>query len=142
MPAAAERLRPSGWLAMEVGHDQADAVRALPAAVRKGVVFPRPAAHDHRDCPFMPVGRHPRPIVAEMLERVARRDPLEVVVTLCHLEEIARRELWDALATETRALLLPRLDEVHLMSGARTREYARDMNERLSRSGARRRNSG
>jgi hypothetical protein len=30
-------------------------------------------------------------------------------------------------------MLLPRLDEVHLMSASRTREYARDMNARLAR---------
>jgi hypothetical protein len=116
-----------------------EAVRALSAAVRKGVVFPRPAAHDHRDCPFRPVGQRPRPLVAELLERVARRDPIEVVVTLCHLDETSRQELWTLLAPQTRTLLLPRLDEVHLMSGARTREYARDMNERLKRANTRRR---
>ena len=111
-----------------------EAVRALVAAVRKGVVFPRPVAHDDNDCPFHPLGDAPRARVVEVLERVARRDALEVVVTLCHLREEVRQELWERLSPDTRVFLLPRLEEVHLMSTARTREYARDMNERLTRS--------
>ena len=110
-----------------------EAIRALMAAVRRGVVFPRPAAHDDNDCPFHPLGEAPRQRVIEVLERVARRDALEVVVTLCHLRVEIRQELWDGLGSDTRVFLLPRLDEVHLMSPARTREYARDMNERVSR---------
>src|SRR6185437_3897345 len=115
-------------------HTRLEAVRALVSAVRRGVVFPRPAAHDDNDCPFHPVGAHPRHRVADVLERVARRDALEVVVTLCHLTEDVRQDLWEMLAPETRAFLLPRLEEVHLMSAVRTREYARDMNDRLLRS--------
>ena len=111
-----------------------EAIRALVTAVRRGVVFPRPAAHDEKDCPFNPIAEHPRARVIDVLERVARRDALEVVVTLCHLPEDARQELWDGLDPETRVYLLPRLEEVHLMSSARTREYARDMNNRLTRS--------
>ena len=72
------------------------------------------------------------PKVAETA-RAARRDGLEVVVTLCHLRENARQEIWDQLAPETRAFLLPRLDQVHLTSTATTREYARDINARLLR---------
>jgi hypothetical protein len=104
-------------------------------------VFPRPAAHDHRDCPFHPIGAQPRNHVVEVLERVARRDPLEVVVTLCHLDEEVRQSIWEHFRPDTRALLLPRLDEVHLLSVARTREYARSMNDRLQRS-VRRANGG
>jgi hypothetical protein len=115
-------------------HSRVEAIRALVTAVRRGVVFPRPAAHDDKDCPFHPVGEHPRARVIEVLERVARRDALEVVVTLCHLSEEVRQDLWGGLDTETRVLLLPRLEEVHLMSASRTREYARDMNSRLARS--------
>ena len=111
-----------------------EAIRALVTAVRRGVVFPRPAAHDEKDCPFNPIGEHPRTRVIDVLERVARRDALEVVVTLCHLREEVRQELWEGLDSETRVFLLPRLEEVHLMSSARTREYARDMNNRLARS--------
>jgi hypothetical protein len=124
---ATARLRDAG--------DQArmEAVRALVASVRRGVVFPRPAAHDDDDCPFAPIGDHPRARVIDVLERVARRDGLEVVVTLCHLREDVRRELWDGLTPETRAFLLPRLDQVHLTSASTSREYARDMNSRLGR---------
>lgn len=130
-----QRLR-DGLAQVREASDQSrvEAIRALVAAVRRGVVFPRPAAHDEKDCPFSPVGLHPQARVIEVLERVARRDALEVVVTLCHLGEEIRQDLWDGLAAETRGILLPRLDEVHLMSPTRTREYARDMNERLSRS--------
>lgn len=115
-------------------HTRLEAIKALVSAVQRGVVFPRPAAHDDNDCPFHPVGDHPRARVIEVLERVARRDALEVVVTLCHLGDDVRQGLWEGLAPETRAFLLPRLEEVHLMSTVRTREYARDMNERLTRS--------
>ncbi len=112
-----------------------EAVRALVASVRRGIVFPRPVAHDDNDCPFHPVSDHPRGRVVELLERIARRDALEVVVVLCHLPDRVRMELWDSLAPETRAFLVPRLDQVHLMSTASTREYARDINARLLRAG-------
>ncbi len=56
-----------------------------------------------------------------------------MVVTLCHHREDVRQELWDQLAPETRAFVLPRLDQVHLTSAVSTREYARDMNARLLR---------
>jgi len=114
-------------------HARVEAIRALVAAVRRGVVFPRPAAHDDNDCPFNPVASQPRQRVIDVLERVARRDALEVVVTLCHLPDDVRQELWEGLSPDTRALLLPRLEEVHLMSTTRTREYARDINSRLTR---------
>ena len=110
-----------------------DAIRALVTAVRRGIVFPRPAAHDDNDCPFNSVAEHPETRIVEVLERVARRDALEVVVTLCHLRDTVRQELWVGLAPETRAFIVPRLEEVHMVSPIRTREYARDMNERLSR---------
>jgi hypothetical protein len=115
-------------------YTRVEAVRDLVAAVRRGVVFPRPAAHDDNDCPFQAVGSHPRTRIVEVLERIARRDALEVVVTLCHLSEDVRQELWDGLTPGTRAFLIPRLEEVHLLSTSRTREYARDMNARLARS--------
>jgi hypothetical protein len=110
-----------------------EAVRALVASVRRGVVFPRPAAHDDDDCPFQPLEDAPRARVVDVLERLARRDSLEVVVTLCHLRDEVRQELWAGLAPETRAFLLPRLDQVHLTSASTTRGYARDMNARLAR---------
>jgi hypothetical protein len=132
--AERQRLR-EGLARVREASDQSriEAIQALVTAVRRGVVFPRPAAHDDTDCPFHPVGEHPRRRVVDVLERVARRDALEVVVTLCHLREDVRQELWAGLDPETRVLLLPRLEEVHLMSAARTREYARDMNARLTR---------
>jgi len=133
--AERQRLRDGlGRVREASDHARIEAIRALVAAVRKGVVFPRPAAHDDNDCPFHPIGDHPRDRVVQVLERVARRDALEVVVTLCHLGEEVRQELWFGLHADTRAFLLPRLEEVHLMSAARTREYARDMNARMARS--------
>ncbi len=130
-----QRLREGIARVREAGDkDRIEAIRDLVAAVRRGVVFPRPAAHDDKDCPFHPIVDHPIPRVVDVLERVARRDALEVVVTLCHLPEAVRQDLWNGLHTDTRALLTPRLEEVHLMSPARTREYARDMNARLARS--------
>jgi hypothetical protein len=72
-----------------------------------------------------------------VLERVARRDALEVVVTLCHLGDDVRQDIWERFRPDTRGLLLPRLDEVHLLSAARTREYARSINDRLQRSARR-----
>ncbi len=133
--AERQRLRDGlGRVREASDHARVEAIRALVAAVRKGVVFPRPAAHDDKDCPFHPIGDHPRDRVIQVLERVARRDALEVVVTLCHLREDIRQSLWAGLHADTRAFLLPRLEEVHLMSAARTREYARDMNDRMTRS--------
>ena len=133
--AERQRLRDALQRVREASdHSRMAAMHALVLAVRRGVVFPRPAAHDDNDCPFHPSGDAPRDRVVEVLERVARRDTLEVVVTLCHLREDVRQDLWESLSVETRAIVLPRLDEVHLMSTSRTREYARDMNQRLTRS--------
>jgi hypothetical protein len=110
-----------------------EAIRALGTAVRRGVVFPHPPGHDDHDCPFQTVESLPRPKVVDVLERLAHRDPLEVVVTLCHLSEGVRRELWDGLSVDTRVFLMPRLAEVPLVRPGRTRDYARDVNARLAR---------
>src|SRR4051794_35418502 len=109
------------------------AVRALASAVRNGMEWPRPSAHDDADCPFNVVGQHPRFRVVDILQRVAAREPLEVVTTLCHLNPSIREELWERLPTGTKALILPRLNEVHLVSTTKTKEYARDINARLAR---------
>jgi hypothetical protein len=132
--AERQKLREATARIKDAGdHARVEAIRALVASVRKGVVFPRPAAHDENDCPFQPVGEHPRARVVEVLERIARRDALEVVVTLCHLPNDVRQGIWDALSPETRAFLIPRLDQVHLTSAVSTREFARDINSRLAR---------
>jgi hypothetical protein len=110
-----------------------EAIRALGAAVRRGVVFPRPPGHDEHDCPFAPIESQPRHRVVAVLERLARRDGLEVVVTLCHLSDDVRLELWEALEPGTRAFITPRLAEVPLVRPNRTREYARDVSARLAR---------
>lgn len=110
-----------------------EAIRALGAAVRRGVVFPRPPGHDDHDCPFQPLESQPRQRVVDVLERLARRDALEVVVTLCHLRDDVRRGLWEGLAVDTRVFLTPRLAEVPLVRPGRTRDYARDVNARLGR---------
>jgi hypothetical protein len=62
---------------------------------------------------------------------VAQREPLEVIVTLCHLPEDVRQELFDRLSAASRAAIMPRINEVHLVSTQKTREYARDINSRL-----------
>lgn len=71
--------------------------------------------------------------MVEVLDRVALREPLQVVVTLCHLNPGIRSELWERLSAETHAAVVPRLNEVHLVSTVKTKEYARDINARLTR---------
>jgi hypothetical protein len=61
------------------------------------------------------------------------REPLEVVVTLCHVNPTTREELWERLSPQARSQVLPRINEVHLVSMSKTRDYARDMNTRLGR---------
>ena len=109
------------------------AFRALARAVQKGLEWPVPAAHDEADCPFTPIGLQPRFQVIDVLERIAHRDPMQAVVTLCHLGAGIRDEIWERLTPETRAVIKPRLNEVHLVSTAKTKDYARDINVRLSR---------
>ena len=113
--------------------DRRAAVRLLASTVKQGVDWPRPASHDEHDCPFTPIASHPRFHVVDVLDRMAQRDPIEVVVTLCHLSATTRQDLWDRLSPRTRDIVLPRLQEVHLVSKIKTREYARDVNERLTR---------
>jgi hypothetical protein len=128
-----QRLRDGLARVRDAGdYARVEAVRALGAAVRRGVVFPRPPGHDEHDCPFRPLESQPRRHVVDVLERLARRDGLEVVVTLCHLSDDVRRELWNGLDSETRAFLTPRLAEVPLVRPNRTREYARDVNARVA----------
>ncbi len=131
-----ERMRLREGLALVQDAPESErraAMRALAAAVKEGMTFPRPANHDSADCPFTVIASHPRHHVVEVLERVTPRDPVESIVTLCHLDETLRQELWTRLSKESRDLILPRLDEVHLVSSIKTREYARDMTTRLTR---------
>jgi hypothetical protein len=111
--------------------DRQAAVRKLAAAIRNGFEWPRPPTHDDADCPFGPIASHPRFRVLDVLERVASREPLEVIVTLCHLHADIRQELFDRLSPETRELVVARINEVHLVTTHQTREYARDINSRL-----------
>jgi hypothetical protein len=132
--AERQRLRDGLARVREAGdYDRIEAVRALGVAVRRGLVFPRPPGHDEHDCPFEPLETQPRSRLADVLERLARHDALEVVVTLCHLRDDVRRELWESFDPETRAFLTPRLAEVPLVRSNRTREYARDVKARLAR---------
>jgi hypothetical protein len=110
-----------------------EAVRLLAEHVKRGRGWPRPAVHDDADCPFRIVQAHPRPAVIEVLERIVRREPLAVAVTLCHLPGIVRDEIWDALSDEARAAVEAVLGEVFLVSPGRTRTYARDLATRLTR---------
>lgn len=57
---------------------------------------------------------------------------MEAAVTLCHLPARVQQQLWSALTIETRALIVPLLEDVHALSAANTREYARDVRIRLS----------
>ena len=109
------------------------AVRALAAAVRDGVDWPVPSSHDEADCPFTPLASYPRVHLVEVIDRMSVRDPIAAVVALCHLEAQARTEVWDRVSPATRSAVLPRLNEVHLVSVNRTREYARDINNRMTR---------
>ncbi|HWS47176.1 MAG TPA: hypothetical protein VN636_15015 [Acidimicrobiia bacterium] len=110
------------------------AFRALATAVRNGMDWPAPAAHDEADCPFTAIAAHPRSDVVDILERVAVREPLEVAVTLCHLEPFVRDALWERLSPATCSMVTSRLKEVHLVSLAQTSKYASDINARLARS--------
>jgi hypothetical protein len=132
----AERARLREGLARVRDASDADrraAVRVLASAVRDGIEWPRPTSHDDADCPFSTLSNHPRSNVADVLDRMASRDPLQVVVTLCHLEARVRADVWGAMSPESRAAIVPRLNEIHLVSVTRTREYARDINARLTR---------
>lgn len=112
---------------------RAAAVRALASAVRDGVDWPVPASHDDHDCPFSPLASYPRQYVVEVIDRIAVRDPIACVVALCHMERQTRADVWDRVSAATRSAVLPRLNEVHLVSVNRTREYAREINTRMTR---------
>jgi hypothetical protein len=113
--------------------ERLEALRALVVAVRHGVVFPRPAAHEEANCPFHRVALYPPTEIIEMLERICTREPMEVAVTLCHLSRDMQRDIWQQLTAEMRGIILPLLEEVYDIGRAKTREYARDVNIRLSR---------
>jgi hypothetical protein len=50
--AERQRLRDALTRVRDAGdYDRVEAIRALSAAVRRGVVFPRPPGHDEHDCP-------------------------------------------------------------------------------------------
>jgi hypothetical protein len=109
------------------------AIRVLYREVRRGLEWPRPSVHDDTDCPFAVLTTQPRARVVEVLDRLARREPLAVAVTLCHLPADVRAELWSALPEEARSAVVPALDEVHGVSTVRTRAYARDITNWLAR---------
>ncbi len=109
------------------------AMRMLAHAVRRGVEWPRPSVHDERDCPFMVMAAHPIARAVDVLDRIAIREPLEVAVALCHLNDELRDRIWSSLSSDTRASVAPQLDYVHNVSTTRTRMFARDLESRLSR---------
>jgi hypothetical protein len=113
--------------------DRMAAIQALVQAVRKGVTFPSPRAHDASSCPFTVVESHPRGRVIEVLERAAAREPVIAAVTLCHLSRPIRDELWSSLTPEAKSAIFGELDAVPDISNARTRIYARDIMSRLGR---------
>ena len=77
---------------------------------------------------------HPFDRALDVLQRLAQRDPLEAAVTLCHLPEKERTDLWNAMSAEVHASVSIALNDVHGVSTTRTRGYARDIAARLSRS--------
>jgi hypothetical protein len=109
------------------------AVNELARAVKKGVQFPLPRAHDEATCPFRVVESHPRRHVIDVLERVAVREPLQAAVTLCHFGRAMRDELWAQLSVDARSAIIGELDAVPGISSTRTRIYARDITARLGR---------
>ncbi len=109
------------------------AVQMLAHAVRRGVEWPRPSAHDERDCPFTVLASHPISQVVDVLDRIAIREPIQVAVGLCHLSDAARDQIWSSLSSDTRSAVQPELDFVHNVSLTRTRMFARDLTTRLSR---------
>ena len=113
--------------------ERLEALRALVVAVRHGVVFPRPAAHEEANCPFHRVALYAQDDVIEMLERICRREPMEVAVTLCHLSRELQKEIWQQLTPEMRGIIVPLLETVYDVGRGKTREFARDVNIRLSR---------
>ena len=110
-----------------------EAVRQLAREVTRGVDWPRPSAHDDKDCPFHVVLSHPRQRVVEIFERLAQRDPMKVAVTMCHLPLDARKELWSALSKDAQAPVYTALDDVHGVSAVATRAIAREITNRLGR---------
>jgi hypothetical protein len=113
--------------------DRAAAVRALASAVQDGVDWPVPNSHDDHDCPFSSLGSYPHQHVIDVIDRISVRDPIACVVALCHMEPSLRDEVWNGVSAATRSAVLPRLNEVHLVSVNRTREYAREVNTRMTR---------
>jgi len=111
-----------------------EAMRLLAREVRRGgMEWPRPSVHNDADCPFGVLTTHPQARVVEVLERIATREPLEAAVTLCHLPADVRTAIWDAFTMEARAAVIGDLDEVHWVSTVRTRAYARDVVDRVTR---------
>ena len=109
------------------------AVGVLAREVRRGTEWPRPSVHDDTDCPFGILATHPTARVVDVLDRTARREPLEVAVTLCHLHADLRAGLWEGMSEDVRNVVIPVLDDVHGVSPVRTRAYARDVVARLVR---------
>jgi hypothetical protein len=109
------------------------AVLLLAREVKRGLDWPRPSAHDDKDCPFHVVLSHPRSSVVEIFERMVQRDPMKIAVTLCHLPADARAELWAEMSKESQGPIRSALDDVHGVSTIATREMARDLTSRLGR---------
>ncbi len=114
-------------------YQRMEAFRSLAKAVKGGMEWPRPSIHDEATCPFSVVGNHQRARVIDVFERVALREPVEVAVALCHINEQLRTELWTRMSPEARAAVSAILEQVHLVSNVRTRSFARDITARLTR---------
>ena len=109
------------------------AVLLLAREVTRGMDWPRPSAHDDKDCPFHVALSHPRQRVVDIFERIAQRDPLKVAVAMCHLPADVRKELWGAMSKDAQGPVYQALDDVHGVSTVATRAIARDITTRLGR---------
>ncbi len=96
-----------------------EAIRALGMAVRRGVVFPRPPGTTRTTARSIRWRTTPDQVI-DLLERLARRDAFEVVVTLCHLPRTCATSFGTASLGHQGVLPPARLAEVPLVRPART----------------------
>ncbi|MGQ0823806.1 MAG: hypothetical protein ACT4OX_02045 [Actinomycetota bacterium] len=115
------------------GDERREALVALVAAVRAGVAFPAPLAHDEDHCPFRDLEGHPPGALAAAMTRFVSSQPLLASVALCHFSADVRDAVWGSLGAEHRAAIRPSLAHVPQTSHSRTRRFAQDLDTELRR---------